>query len=114
MTVSCLIYGFGLGIEQYCIEIVVKEHLGVKNWTKVEGTIDALSGIFLCAIFSLIINFFMSNTLNAFIKKCFKFITYSHLTIFSVWIIFPAINYIKYYRKNQKRLKNRYSFMQHS
>ncbi|GLV35674.1 uncharacterized protein CBL_01175 [Carabus blaptoides fortunei] len=51
-VLSCLIYGFGFGIESYLKEIVLKESLGVTNWSKTEGTLDCLSGILLIIFIS--------------------------------------------------------------
>lgn len=111
---SCLVYGFGFGIEAYCQEIIIKEYLGVKNWSKVEGTLDTLSGTLLIPILVIMNNTFSLEGRDTYINKLITTIMYSYYIVISSWIIFPTITYIQRYMRNRKKIKNTHNFMQHN
>lgn len=95
-VLSCLIYGFGFGIESYLKEIVLKKSLGVTNWSKTEGTLDCLSGILLIIVISSINSYVSSDKYSVlqYSQIWFNVIFYIHFSIFFMWVFFLLTNYL--------------------
>lgn len=89
ITVSCLLFGFAYGTTGFVEEKVYRDAVGVRQWRKVEGPLEVLTGIF------VILAYYIIYRLDLTIMYILTYSYVIYLFVLLLWLCLLLIDFIK-------------------